>query len=61
MKLNGISIDYLNDYAEDNEQKIFFQKKISVMNETEKIMNSFSNESIVENANLSKIEKIFSV
>ena len=61
MKLNGISIDYLHDYAEDNEQKIFFQKKISVMNETEKIMNSFSNESIVENANLSKIEKIFSV
>ena len=61
MKLNGISIDYLNDYAENNEQKIFFQKKISVMNETEKIMNSFSNESIVENANLCKIEKIFSV
>ena len=61
MKLNGISIDYLNDYAENNEQKIFFQKNISVMNETEKIMNSFSNESKVEEKNLSKIEKIFSV
>ena len=61
MKSKGISIDYLNDYAEDHEQKLFFQKKISVMNETEKIMNSFSNESKVEEKNLSKIEKIFSV
>ena len=61
MKSQGISIDYLNDYAEDQEQKLFFQKKISVMNETEKIMNSFSNESKIENKNLSKIEKIFSV
>ena len=46
---NGLSIDYLNDYVEDNEHNIFFQKKISVMNETEKIINSFSNDSKVEN------------
>lgn len=57
MKSNGLSIDYLNDYAEDNENNIFFQKKISVMNETEKILNSFSDDSKqIEQLNLSKKE-----
>ena len=51
IKSNGLSIDYLNDYAEDNVLNIFQQKKISVMNETEKIINSFSNENKAENNN----------